>query len=80
MANYSYEYDKECEVIVRHNHDELPMLMRKSKLVWENVFDDGNNSYARAIFLGQGCWDRLINISLEEAEKKLKEWGLPSMD
>ncbi len=76
MPKYSYEYDQEREVLVRHDKNGLPMLMRKSDLVWESVLDSKNDMYGRAIFLGQGCWDRLNDISSEEAEKILAEWGI----
>ena len=31
--------------------------------------------YARAIYLGEGCWDDLTTITEEDGERLLREWG-----
>ena len=61
--------------IVRYTHKMEPEVLRKNDLKWTSISDPNNNSYARAYFLGQGCWEDLYEISEEEANDLLNEWG-----
>ena len=67
-----YEYDETYEILVRCSFP--PKLIRKDHLVWEDL-EPKYDSYARAIFMGQGCWERLDTITEAQALKILDEWG-----
>lgn len=58
--------------------EEVGRMITKTKLKWESVYND--DSYSRAVFLGQGCWDRLKDISPEEAHAMLEGWGVADSD
>lgn len=55
-------------------------IMYRSELRWRPLSEEQDNSYLRAIYLGQGCWDRLDCISEEEAQQVLQEWGYSEED
>ena len=61
----SYEYDAECQVLIKLSSGDLPKIIKKDNLIWRN-FGAEDDRYARAIFLGQGCWERLDTITEEE--------------
>ena len=55
----------------------LPRIITKNNLIWENLSSRPEyDSYFRAAFLGQGCWERLGEISADKALEMLKEWGV----
>ena len=71
-----YEYDAEGEVLIKLARGEVPKIMRRRTLTWNVLTGQGlDDRYARAIFLGQGCWEKLDTISEEKAQKVLKSWG-----
>lgn len=72
--NFTYEYDSEYGVLIKCSVP--PKIIRKKTLVWKDLGSE-DEQYARAIYLGQGCWDRLDTITEEEAHCILKEWGAP---
>ena len=72
--NFSFEYDEERQVLIKLSRKEAPKIIEKNNLVWRN-FGPQDESYARAIFLGQGCWERLVTIEEDEARTILKQWG-----
>ena len=69
-----YEYDASCEVLIKIPAEGLPKIMRKNNLCWNDLCEQ-DEQYARAIYLGQGCWERLDTISTEQAQQILKNWG-----
>ena len=69
-----YEYDAERNILIKCSSGKLPKILRKSDLIWRDLGPQ-DESYARAIFLGQGCWERLDTISEEEAYRILTQWG-----
>ena len=69
-----FEYDAERQVLIRCSSDGLPQIIERSNLVWRN-FGPQDEPYARAIFLGQGCWERLDSVKEEEAYRILERWG-----
>lgn len=73
MSNkIKYEYDSKCEVLIKRS---VPLkIIRRNNLVWKHLGPE-EEQYARAIYLGQGCWERLDTISQEEAYNILKHWG-----
>lgn len=73
----SYEYDATCEVLIMIPSDSRPKIMRRNSLQW-NDFGERDEQYAKAIFLGQGCWERLDTISEEQAQQILVKWGYSS--
>lgn len=71
--NFSYEYDAERQVLIKLSRMESPKIIEKNNLVWRNLGPQ-DETYARAIYLGQGCWDRLDTIGEDEARCILKQW------
>ena len=58
-----------------------PRIITKKNLIWEDLTSRNKyDSYLRAAFLGQGCWDRLSPISADKAMEMLKEWGVGDSD
>lgn len=72
-----YEYDAEREVLIKCSSEKPPEIIRRCELVWRSL-DDRDEQYARAIFFGQGCWERLDTITEEKALCILKQWELSS--
>lgn len=71
-----YEYDAGAQVLIRIPSKGSPKVASRTEPHWENL-GSKYESYARAIYLGQGCWERLDTISEEKAQEILKEWGCP---
>ena len=72
-----YEYDAEMQVLVKiPAYRGLPTVISRRDPHWGDLGPE-YESYARAIYLGQGCWERLETISEEKAQEILKEWGCP---
>ena len=69
-----YEFDVERQVLIRYSSQEMPKIIEKSNLVWRGLGPE-HEQYARAIFLGQGCWERLDSITEEQAQWILTQWG-----
>ena len=69
-----YEYDQECQVLIKIPDEGIPVIMYRRELRWRD-FEAQDELYERAIYLGQGCWERLQSISEEEALEILDEWG-----
>ena len=77
MANKTYyEYDEEFDVLIRMPEKGSPKIIKKRDPQWKYL-DSSNDMYARAIYIGQGCWERLVKISEEEGLRILQEWGCP---
>lgn len=74
MSQYRYEYDSERSVLIRNSRDELPMILRKTDPVWRRL-GPRDEPYMRAIYLGQGNWERLDSITEEQAQMILEAWG-----
>ena len=55
MKKIGYEYDSERGAMVRTSDDGMPLIIRKREPRWKALggLDD---SYSRAIYIGQGCW------------------------
>lgn len=69
-----YEYDAERQVLIRYSAKEMPKIIEKDNLVWRDLGPE-HEQYARAIFLGQGCWERLDSITEDLAQLILIRWG-----
>ena len=73
---YKYDYfDK--DVLIR-DIGECPEILHKGDECWSQLTprpDYKDESYCRAIYLGQGCWERLRSIDEAEALEILREWG-----
>lgn len=76
-----YEYDSKCEVLIRMGEGKLPEICKKSDPEWKLLLSGSaeNEQYARAVYLGQGCWERLRDVSEEEAILILKKWSNPML-
>ena len=72
----SYEYDPYDEVLIRIPPDASPNLISRNNLVWR-TFGREHEEYARAIYFGQGCWECLRTLTIEQANALLAEWGYP---
>ena len=75
MSNYRYEFDARMSVLIRTSRDASPMILRKTDPVWR-LFGPLDDAYRRAIYLGQGCWERLDTITEEHARMILRGWGV----
>lgn len=75
-----YQYDSvEKDVLIRLVEDNrYHEILHKGDKAWRALYpqpDDKDELYTRAIWLGEGCWDYLDDITEQEAEKILKDWG-----
>ena len=70
-----YEYDEICQVMIRVSSEESPKIMEETNPVWRELGKE-DDMYARAIYMGQGCWEDLRAITAEEAEEVLHRWGV----
>ena len=70
-----YEYDAERSVLIRVEQGSAPRIISKGNPQWHPLGKE-DEQYSRAIFLGEGCWERLESVSEETAERILREWGL----
>ena len=71
-----YEYDEESQVLIRIPDNGSPQIISKAEPQWRYL-GPSDDMYARAIYLGQGCWESLTTISEEEGQRILLEWGCP---
>ena len=71
---FTYEYDQRGEALLGHTKTHEHIILRKSEPRWKDLAGC-DDLYSRAIYLGQGCWDELDDISKEDAARLLKEWG-----
>ncbi len=67
-----FEYDKSFDVLIIGNGAGVYKQIGKRDFHLNDLEDNGG--YMRAIYLGQGCWERLDNISKEKAIEILKTW------
>ena len=71
-----YEYDEKYHVLIKKIHVAIPQILKKGEPGWEDLLPGGKyEPYARAVYLGQGCWENLASISHEKAQEVLMEWG-----
>ncbi len=68
-----YKYDATCGVLIKISYLSVKII-KKNNLVWKKLGPE-DEMYARAIYLGQGCWERLDNITEEKALDILAQWG-----
>jgi len=73
-ATIRFEFDAERQVLIKCPSEGLPKIIEKNSLIWRDL-GSRDASYARAIFLGQGCWERLVTVEEAEAQRILTEWG-----
>ena len=69
-----YEFDSECQVLIKCSSQDMPRIIDRTNPVWRSLGPQ-DEQYARAIYLGQGCWERLVTITEERAMRILTEWG-----
>lgn len=74
MKKVTFKYDSECQVMIKISKGEMPMIIERNNLIWRKLGPQ-DEEYARAVYLGQGCWERLGIITETEAGCILKEWG-----
>ncbi len=72
MKRKHYYYDEKYECLI--NSEGLMQIIQKNDLVWRELGAE-YESYARAICLGQGCWELIESITEEQAQEILKNWG-----
>ena len=79
MTRYEYDYVFK-DVLIRTVDTETDYsieILHKGQTEWEPLMPGSeDDSYARAILLGQGCWEDLKRITEEEANAILAEWGM----
>ena len=70
---------KKQNVLIRKaDKDSIPEILHKGDKKWMPLKpqpDYRDEDYCRAIYLGQGCWEDLEQITEEEDAEILKEWG-----
>lgn len=79
-----YQYDSvEKDVLIRYVEDnQFHEILHKGDKAWRALYpqpNDNDELYTRAIWLGEGCWECLDDITEQEAEKILKDWGYDEM-
>lgn len=75
---YQYDYVNKDVLIRRKDGETPPEILHRGDKEWEKLYprpDYKDEDYCRAVYLGQGCWEDLKNITPEEAEIILAEWG-----
>lgn len=72
-----FEFDFERQVLIKCSPNDFPKIIERSNLIWRDLGPD-DDSYARAIFFGQGCWERLDTVDEGEALRILEDWGYSS--
>ena len=77
MKKSKYHYDEGSGVLIRYRTDHKLFVLEKRTLSWRPFDYEKDDSYGRAIFLGQGCWEDLEIIDEKEALKIIEEWGAP---
>ena len=68
-----YQYDAERAVMIRLETGAAPRIISKSDPHWRALGAD-DEEYARAIYFGEGCWERLETVDEEAAARILSEW------
>ena len=58
-ANVRFEFDAERQVLIRCSSENSSQIIEKRNLIWRELGPQ-DESYARAIYLGQGCWESLV--------------------
>lgn len=71
MSNF--QYDKIHEVLIKSGR--RPMILHKTEGKWRPLDFNIDANYGRALFLGEGWWEYLDDISDEEAKKIANEYG-----
>ena len=75
MSNATrYYYDALCRTLIKSPQGGSLKIMEDDNLVWRNPGPD-DETYLRAIYCGQGCWERLDILDEEEARQILTRWG-----
>lgn len=69
-----FEFDAQRQVLIKCSSADSPKIIEKNYLVWRDLGPQ-DEQYARAIYLGQGCWERLDTVDEEEARRILTNWG-----
>ena len=75
---YKYDYSSKDVLIRRLEEASSPEILHKGNREWETLKprpDYKDEDYCRAIYLGQGCWEDLKDITEEEAADILEQWG-----
>ena len=78
MTDYRYDYSTGKVLIRRLENNLRYEILHKGDNCWHRLgprSDYKDEDYCRAVFLGQGCWNDLKQITKEECDLILKEWG-----
>ena len=71
-----YETNGDADIIIQMGGPEGTRIISKCSLKWESLLGNSKyESYARAVYLGEGSWDDLYEIDEWEAEDMLRKWG-----
>jgi len=69
-----YEYDYKMGTLIKCPAHGSPEIIDCDNLVWRKLGPE-DESYMRAIYLGQGSWEDLDYVTEEEAHSILTRWG-----
>ena len=70
----TYYLDSRRNVLIRIAPDHRQSVMEKSTGIWRPFDPQRDDSYARALILGEGCWEDLDLIAEAEALEILRQW------
>ena len=75
---YTFDIRKRIVLIRKRDSDGSLEILHKGDNEWKPLKpqpDYRDEEYCRAMYLGQGCWEDLEQITEEEAVEILKGWG-----
>lgn len=78
MADYRYDFTTDDVLIRKLDGNSTYEILHKGDKSWQLLRprpDYKDEDYCRALFLGQGCWEDLKQISEEDCAKILMNWG-----
>ena len=67
-------HDAECGVLIQLRQGAAPRIISKENPSWRPLGEE-DEPYRRAIYLGEGCWERLETGDAAAAVQILQAWG-----
>ncbi len=81
-TRYRYDYIDKNVLIRSQANKSHAEILHKGETNWSDLIpreDYKDEDYCSAIYLGQGCWTHLKEVSEDEALQIIKEWGYEGM-
>ena len=70
----TYYLDTRRDVLIRVAPDHRRSVLEKSAGTWRPFDPQRDDSYARALIFGEGCWEDLDLLEEAEALEILRQW------